>query len=61
MTRKHFNYAAKLIRESYSMTAHEKAIVAINFATMFMHFNPAFDRDRFYDAAGLNHKDASND
>jgi hypothetical protein len=52
VTKKHFEAAARQIREA-DLTREEKYVVADNFATLFQAFNPLFDTVRFYTAAGL--------
>jgi hypothetical protein len=58
MTKKHFEEAARIVREGYLQDADPKVqtyghVVAIAYARLFEQFNPRFDRARFYKAAGL--------
>jgi hypothetical protein len=51
MTRTHFAAAAKQVRAIEDRQV--AATVAKAFADLFQSFNPLFDRERFYTAAGV--------
>jgi hypothetical protein len=54
MSKKHFEYAAHVVREGMRHnTEVERRIVAANYARLFEEFSATFDRARFYTACGL--------
>lgn len=52
MTRKHFRMAAEELRLS-DLTDKERKASAEILASIFKQMNPAFDKDRFFTAAGV--------
>ena len=55
MTKQHFDALAKVIQASSNelhLTVRERHILEFNIADMCQHFNPNFDRGRFYRAIG---------
>ena len=51
MTKKHFETAAKFVRQYEDRQV--AATVALAYAKLFQAFNPQFDRERFFQAAGV--------
>lgn len=52
MTKKHFEYAARIIRES-DQSQTQRLYAASVIIELAETFNPRFDRDRFLKACGL--------
>lgn len=54
MTRKHFQYAADMVKAMADSTpVNYRLGIAHSFANLFTAFNPRFDRHRFMTACGL--------
>lgn len=55
MTKKHYIQIAVILRWSIA-DPYDRSVVARQMADMFQKENPRFDRDKFYNAVGLEFK-----
>ena len=49
MTKKHFEAAAKIVKEM-NCSEYERALIADCFVDLFQQFNPNFDKEKFLKA-----------